>query len=178
MIKQTIQILLNNSRGSLRLLAISALCALLMITVSAAEIKADRVVVKKSERKLLLLKNEEVIRSYNVALGQNPVGDKKFEGDARTPEGNYMLDVRNPNSKFYLSLHISYPNEQDIIEARRLGVPPGGAIMIHGMPNYYDRKELEARGKDWTNGCIAVKDSEIEEIWNMVADNTPIEILP
>lgn len=178
MIKRIIQILSNNACKSLRILAIFALCSLPMFTMSATEIKADRVVIKKSERKLFLLKNDEVIKTYNVALGQNPLGDKKFEGDARTPEGSYIIDLRNPNSKFYLSLHISYPDEQDIIEARRLGVPPGGAIMIHGMPNYYDRKELEARGKDWTNGCIAVKDSEIEEIWNMVADNTPIDILP
>ena len=139
---------------------------------------ADKVLVDKSERKLHLLMNGEVFRTFDIALGIRPVGDKEYEGDFRTPEGTYLLDMRNPNSEFFLSIHVSYPNGQDIREARAKGVDPGGAIMIHGQPNNPTRSETYYRTQDWTNGCIAVSNSDMIDIWLMTPDNTPIEIRP
>ena len=138
----------------------------------------DKVVVDKSERKLHLIMDGEPYRTFDIALGIRPVGDKKYEGDFRTPEGTYRLDARNPNSEFFLSIHVSYPNGQDIREARAMGVDPGGAIMIHGLPNNPTRSEAYYRTQDWTNGCIAVSNSDMIDIWLMTADNTPIEIRP
>ena len=139
---------------------------------------ADKVLVDKSDRKLHLLMNGEVFRTFDIALGIRPVGDKEYEGDFRTPEGTYLLDMRNPNSEFFLSIHVSYPNGQDIREARAKGVDPGGAIMIHGQPNNPTRSETYYRTQDWTNGCIAVSNSDMIDIWLMTPDNTPIEIRP
>lgn len=139
---------------------------------------ADRVVVEKGDRKLHLVRNGEAIRTFDIALGIRPTGDKKFEGDFRTPEGTYLLDIRNPNSEFFLSIHVSYPNGQDIREARSKGLDPGGAIMIHGQPNTPTRSETYYSTQDWTNGCIAVSNSDMIDIWLMTADNTPIEIRP
>ena len=138
----------------------------------------DRVVVDKSVSKLHLLIHGEPYRTFDIALGIRPVGDKEYEGDFRTPEGTYRLDARNPNSEFFLSIHVSYPNGQDIREARAMGVDPGGAIMIHGLPNNPTRSEAYYRTQDWTNGCIAVSNSDMIDIWLMTADNTPIEIRP
>ena len=139
---------------------------------------ADKVLVDKSDRKLHLLMDGEVFRTFDIALGIRPVGDKQYEGDFRTPEGRYLLDTRNPNSEYFLSIHVSYPNGQDIREARANGVDPGGAIMIHGQPNEPSRSEAYYRTQDWTNGCIAVSNSDMIDIWLMTADNTPIEIRP
>ena len=139
---------------------------------------ADRVVVEKGDRKLHLVKNGEAFRTFDIALGIRPTGDKEFEGDFRTPEGTYLLDIRNPNSEFFLSIHVSYPNGQDIREARSKGLDPGGAIMIHGQPNTPMRSEAYYRSQDWTNGCIAVSNSDMIDIWLMTANNTPIEIRP
>ena len=139
---------------------------------------ADRVVVEKSKRQLLLMKNGEAFRTFRIALGIRPVGDKEFEGDFRTPEGSYLLDARNPNSEFFLSIHISYPDNYDIRNARERGLDPGGAIMIHGQPNEPTRSETYYRTQDWTNGCIAVSNSDMIDIWLMTAHNTPIEIRP
>ena len=139
---------------------------------------ADKVLVDKSDRKLHLLMNGEVFRTFEIALGIRPVGDKEYEGDFRTPEGTYLLDTRNPNSEFFLSIHVSYPNGQDIREARAKGVDPGGAIMIHGQPNKPTRSETYYQTQDWTNGCIAVSNSDMIDIWLMTPDNTPIEIRP
>ena len=139
---------------------------------------ADRVVVHKSKREMLLYRGDAVLRSYRVALGRNPAGAKQQQGDGRTPEGAYVIAGRNPKSKFHLSLRISYPSSADRERARRNGVDPGGDIMIHGLPN--GRGDLGAahRATDWTEGCIAVTDEEIEEIWRLVADGTPVEIYP
>jgi murein L,D-transpeptidase YafK len=134
--------------------------------------RIDRVVVQKSRREMLLLSGESVVRNYRVALGRDPVGHKQQEGDGRTPEGRYTIDRRNPKSKYHLSLHISYPTPDDIDRARGLGVDPGGDIMIHGCKAGVDHPS------DWTHGCIAVTNSEMDEIWNLVADGTPIDILP
>jgi len=139
---------------------------------------ADRVVVEKSDRKLHLLQDGKAFRTFDIALGIRPNGDKEYEGDFRTPEGTYVLDVRNPNSEYFLSIHVSYPNRQDVREARAKGVDPGGAIMIHGQPNEPTRSETYYRTQDWTNGCIAVSNSDMIDIWLMTADNTPIEIRP
>ena len=139
---------------------------------------ADKVLIEKGERKLHLIKDGEAFRTFNIALGIRPVGDKEHEGDFKTPEGKYILDVRNPNSEFFLSIHISYPNRQDVQAARSNGLDPGGAIMIHGQPNTPTRSEAYYRTQDWTNGCIAVSNSDMIDIWLMTANNTPIEILP
>ena len=134
----------------------------------------------KSERRLDLLDSEgRTIRSYRVSLGFEPNGPKTHEGDGRTPEGLYYIDNRNEKSSYHLSLHISYPNANDIARARRYGLKTGGSIMIHGKPN--DKSPLwfrRAQNADWTNGCIAVSDAEINEIWKLVPDGTPILIKP
>ncbi len=134
--------------------------------------RVDRIVVNKSKRELLLLRGESVLRAYRVSLGRNPVGAKQQEGDGRTPEGRYTIDWRNPNSKYHLALHISYPADDDRERAQALGLDPGGEIMIHGL------KDGELKPGDWTQGCIAVTDTEMREIWDLVDDGTPIEINP
>ena len=139
---------------------------------------ADMVLLYKGRRTLYLMRDGEVLRSYSVALGRNPFGHKNQEGDGRTPEGGYLIDWRNPNSDFHLSLHISYPRPQDYRQARDAGVDPGGAIMIHGLPNGRTADEVGHPRFDWTNGCIAVSNEEIEEIWELVEDGTAIFILP
>ena len=137
--------------------------------------RADCIVVNKSRRELLLLREGQVIRSYRIALGREPAGAKEREGDGRTPEGTYAISGRNPKSKYHLSLRISYPNAEDCERAQLAGVDPGGDIMIHGLPN---GTGAEDRSGDWTQGCIAVMNAEIEEIWGLVADGTPIRINP
>ena len=139
---------------------------------------ADLVLVEKGARKLHLLRDGEIFKTFRIALGIRPVGDKKQEGDFRTPEGRYLLDIKNPNSEYFLSIRISYPDVQDRREAQKEGVDPGGAIMIHGQPNVPTRSEAYYRTQDWTNGCIAVSNSDMIDIWLMTGDNTPIEIRP
>ena len=139
---------------------------------------AEKVVIEKAKRKLHLVKDGEPFRTFTIALGIRPVGDKTREGDFKTPEGSYLLDRRNPNSEFFLSIHISYPNHEDLRSARAMGIEPGGAIMIHGQPNEPTRSEAYYRTQDWTNGCIAVSNSDMIDIWLMTDDNTPIEIRP
>ncbi len=139
---------------------------------------ADSVIVRKSARVLELLKNGQVLRSYKVALGLRPEGHKQFEGDFRTPEGKYLLTRRNPNSEYFLSIQVSYPNDQDVARARRQGMSPGGAIMIHGQPNTPKKPRDYYSTIDWTEGCIAVSNSDMVEIWLMTAPDTPIEIQP
>ncbi len=139
---------------------------------------ADKVIVKKAERKLYLMKNGKPIRTFNVALGLAPVGDKQQEGDQKTPEGKYMLDVRNPDSDFFLSVRVSYPNNEDRSAARNIGVNPGGQIMIHGQPNKPTYSAAYYAKEDWTNGCIALSNSDMIDVWLMTPNNVPIEILP
>jgi len=139
---------------------------------------ADRVVIEKDARLLHLMHDGKAFRTFKIALGIRPVGDKKWEGDFKTPEGKYTLDHRNPNSEFFLSIHVSYPDSVDRREAANLGVDPGGAIMIHGQPNEPSRSEAYYRTQDWTNGCIAVSNSDMIDIWLMTGENTPIEIRP
>jgi len=139
---------------------------------------ADRVIVIKKDRELKLLSHGNVIKTYKVALGGDPVGPKTRQGDHKTPEGGYLLDARNAHSQFYKSIHISYPNARDRAAARKQGVSPGGDIFVHGLPNGYRYVGAAHRLKDWTDGCIAVTDEEIDEIWAAVPNGTPIEIRP
>ncbi|WP_127562503.1 L,D-transpeptidase family protein [Nioella ostreopsis] len=134
--------------------------------------EVTRIIVNKSARQLILMHHDEVLRAYEMELGFAPEGDKQVEGDGRTPEGSYVIDRRNPNSEFYLSIGISYPNEEDIAEAEALGESPGGDIFIHGTPNPF------RRGDDWTAGCIAISNREMREVYSMVRLGTPIDIYP
>ncbi len=160
-----------------RILGILALIFISAYGAAAGE-RADKVVILKSKRAMLLLKDGEIIRAYRVALGRNPVGHKIMEGDKRTPEGLYIVDGKNPKSNFHLSIKISYPEERDLEMASRLNVKPGGMIMIHGLPKGMERLGKRHRLEDWTDGCIAVTNKEIEEIWAMVEEGTPVEIRP
>ncbi|WDZ78869.1 L,D-transpeptidase family protein [Ensifer adhaerens] len=146
-------------------------------TAAGAEV-VDKVVVHKERRILQLFLGDRMIREYSVALGGNPVGHKRQEGDEKTPEGLYRLDWRNPGSGYYKSIHVSYPAPEDTKAAVASGVDPGGLIMIHGQPNYFGWLAFLTQRFDWTNGCIAVTNAEMEEIWTMVPNNTPIEIKP
>jgi murein L,D-transpeptidase YafK len=127
---------------------------------------------------LLLMKNNEVLRNMKISLGLLPQGDKKAEGDFRTPEGSYRLIKRNPDSDYFLSVQISYPDEQDIRESNALGVAPGGQIMIHGQPNHPKHDSAYYRQTDWTDGCIAVSNADMVDIWLMTSINTPVIISP
>ena len=131
------------------------------------------VVVNKGERRMFLLHDGEVLKAYDIDLGFAPAGHKEFEGDGKTPEGTYLIDRRNPNSDFHLSIGISYPNIRDIANARSAGKDPGGDIFIHGQPN-----KKSGNGPDWTAGCISVKNKEMEDIYAMVKNGTPITLRP
>jgi murein L,D-transpeptidase YafK len=151
---------------------------LLLFAETPLGVTVDRVVVYKRERKLVLLSEGKEIRSYKVALGSAPVGPKTRQGDHKTPEGTYLLDSRNSESQFYKSLHVSYPNSKDVTAAKKLGVSPGGDIMVHGLPKKYAWLGKSHTLHDWTDGCIAVTDEEMDEIWKMVRLGTPIDIKP
>jgi L,D-peptidoglycan transpeptidase YkuD (ErfK/YbiS/YcfS/YnhG family) len=139
---------------------------------------ADKVLIEKIERRLTLLSKGEVIKTYKIALGGNPVGPKERQGDNKTPEGTYIIDSRNRDSGYHLSLHISYPNEKDKMRAKQLGVSPGGDIMIHGIKNGLSWVGASHAEVDWTKGCIAVTDEEMEEIYKLVPNGTIVEIRP
>jgi rhombotail lipoprotein len=139
---------------------------------------ADTVLVKKTERRLYLKRQDQILKTYEISLGGNPVGPKVQEGDRRTPEGRYVLDWRKSNSSFYKSIHVSYPSKADMESARSRGVRPGGMIMIHGTPKHYEWTRFCPNERDWTNGCIAVSNRDMDEIWSVVPDGTPIEIHP
>ena len=141
--------------------------------------KADHVVVEKARRRLSLYRGTDLLKSYPVTLGRRPCGPKRCAGDMRTPEGHYVLDWRNADSKFFRSIHISYPNAHDKHAAHLRREDPGDDIMIHGAPSSpAERARLLGNGADWTAGCIAVSDADMLEIWAAVDDGTPIEILP
>ena len=140
--------------------------------------RADRVLVIKHERRLYLMRGAQVLKSYHVALGREPLGAKLHAGDGRTPEGIYVLDGRNGNSRFYRSMHVSYPSPDDRLRAREIGLAPGGGIMLHGLPLERPGWGEEHWRYNWTSGCIAVTDPEMDEIWQRVEVGTPIEIRP
>ncbi|MAZ69465.1 MAG: murein L,D-transpeptidase YafK [Porticoccus sp.] len=139
---------------------------------------ADSVLVDKSERKLYLLREGIKYREYSIALGPRPRGHKLHAGDERTPEGRYILDFKTEKSDFYKAIHISYPNEQDIKRASDIGAAPGGSIMIHGMPNNTTLPPELVQMFNWTDGCIAVTDQDMDEIWSAIKPGTPIDIRP
>ena len=163
------------ARGLQVVVAVCLLAAQLPQSIGwgAELLKVDGVLVLKAERKLQLLRDGEVLRSYPIRLGPNPAGPKIFEFDGRTPEGSYVIDRRNYSRHFHRALHISYPNPENEARARRYDTSPGGEILIHGTPG-----EGGAYLDDWTDGCIAVSNRAIEEIWAAVDDGTPIEIRP
>jgi murein L,D-transpeptidase YafK len=138
----------------------------------------DRVVVHKGERRLLLMHGGNIVRSYHVALGLSPVGQKERSGDFRTPEGTYRLERRNARSDYFLSIKVSYPNETDLKRARARHWETGGSIMIHGLPNYLRHEPEFYLSHDWTDGCIAVSNADMTEIWMLTPDDVPIDILP
>jgi len=140
--------------------------------------KADSVLILKKDHVLELLAGGKVIKTYKVALGRGGLAAKQQEGDGRTPEGHYVIDSRNAESHYHRALHVSYPNADDRQRAARLGVSPGGAIMIHGLPNGMGLLGASHRLYDWTLGCVAVTDEEIDEIWDLVPVGTPVEIRP
>ena len=141
-------------------------------------VRVDSILVEKSSHRLSLFQGGRVARTYLVALGQQPVGDKIRRGDMRTPEGRFRIEARNPQSKFHRALRISYPDSAHRARARRLGVSPGGDIMIHGLPSRQAWVGAAHRDFDWTEGCIALTNQEIEEIWSTVPVGTPINIRP
>jgi murein L,D-transpeptidase YafK len=141
-------------------------------------LEADSVVVEKSLRRLTLYAGGLPLRTYDVALGRTPTGPKLQVGDFRTPEGLYYIDARNPQSQFHRGLHVSYPNAEDVARAQAMGVSTGGDIMIHGLPNGQAAVGGSHRANDWTSGCVAVTNDEIEEIWDSVPLGTPVRIRP
>lgn len=154
------------------------LSLMLLSSFSFAQEKADFVLVEKSKNLLTLFKSQKVIGTYHVVFGGNPVGHKQQEGDNKTPEGRYMLDSKNANSAYYKSIHISYPNSKDIANAKAKGVSPGGAIMIHGQKNGFGWAAAATQKTNWTLGCIALTNEDMEVIWKSVNVPIPIEIKP
>ena len=140
--------------------------------------KADLVVVVKSEYRLYLIRDGKLFESFPVVFGSNPKGHKQQQGDERTPEGEYFLTYKNSNSAYYKSIHISYPNAQDREHARKLGVDPGGDIMIHGQANGWEWATFFAQLVNWTDGCIALTNKDMDKVWEAIEPGTPIEILP
>jgi murein L,D-transpeptidase YafK len=139
---------------------------------------ADRIVVVKSSHTMTLMTGGHVLKVYRVALGRGSAGPKERQGDHKTPEGQYVIDRKNPRSRFHLALHVSYPNAADEERARKAGVDPGGLIEIHGLPPQFAWLGSLQHDVDWTDGCIAVSDREIDEVWRLVPVGTPVEIKP
>ena len=159
--------------------ALATIAALLLSASSAyVEQKADQVLVEKGESRLHLIRVGEVFASFPVAFGGNPEGHKQQQGDGRTPEGEYILDYKNAKSAYYRSIHVSYPNDRDREEARKRGVNPGGDIMIHGQPNKWGRFSFITQRFNWTRGCIALSNKNMDRVWDAVDVGTPIEIRP
>jgi murein L,D-transpeptidase YafK len=154
------------------------LCAAAPPTQTPAPVKADSILILKKDHVMELLAGGKVIRVYKVALGRGGLAAKEREGDGRTPEGRYIIDEKNAASHYHKAMHISYPNAEDRRRAEKMGVSPGGAIMIHGLPNGMGWLGASHRVYDWTLGCVAVTDDEIDEIWNLVPVGTPVEIRP
>jgi murein L,D-transpeptidase YafK len=150
----------------------------LYCAAAAVPVQADKIVILKSAHSMTLLSGGKVLKTYKIALGSVPVGPKHVEGDHKTPEGTYLIDAKNGHSQFHLSLHISYPSAADQQRARSMGARPGGAIMIHGLAKPFAYPGPLHRQTDWTDGCVAVTNAEIEEIWQLVPVGTRVEIRP
>ena len=185
---------LDSRPFKLLLLALVALIFISLITISAisyaksgsqsvtkqalpSDINIDKVFVDKSERILQLLSGDKVIKTYHIALGDSPAGHKRQQGDERTPTGSYKLDYKNEKSSYYRSIHVSYPNANDKAQARKRGVSPGGDIMIHGQKNGFGHLAAVTQKRDWTDGCIAVTNDEMDEIMSVYQAGMPIEIV-
>jgi murein L,D-transpeptidase YafK len=163
----------------MKLLSALVLITSLMTTaLVSAEEKADRVVVEKSKHLLSLYKSNQLLASYPVMFGGDPVGTKQKQNDGKTPEGKYVLDFKKADSRFHKAFHISYPNEKDLANAKRLGVNAGGDIMIHGQKNGFGWASAVMQKFNWTQGCIALSNQDIDVVWNKVDAGTPIEIKP
>ena len=168
-----------------KMLCLSSILAVAWMSVGVASnlgaqsaTKVDRIVVEKSKRTLTLMDRRKAVRTYKVALGGQPVGAKDRQGDHKTPEGIYSVDAKNPNSQFYKALHISYPNQADRANARKLGVSPGGDVEIHGLGSKWGWLGAKHRLTDWTDGCVALTNEEIDEIYPLIKVGTPVEIRP
>lgn len=164
--------------ASILLISNLLLHALSSAAAGLYQAKADSIVILKKEHTMELLTGGKVIRTYKVALGQGGLAPKEREGDARTPEGHFVIDAKNEHSKYHKALHVSYPSTEDRKRAARLGVSPGGAIMIHGLPEGKAWVGARHRLFDWTLGCVAVTNEEIDEVWTLVPVGTPVEIRP
>jgi murein L,D-transpeptidase YafK len=140
--------------------------------------RADSILIVKHERRLYLLRDNQPLRSYRIALGLSPTGAKEHRWDFRTPEGSYVIDFRREHSHYYKALHISYPSPADMRRSSALHQPAGGDIFIHGEPNRPTRPVSYYQTRDWTNGCIALSDEDLQEVWEMTAGQTPVEIVP
>ena len=160
------------------LLALTASLAYGVPGMVSAAPKVDAVKVDKLGRRLYLMSGGDIVRSFPVALGGNPVGHKRQEGDRRTPEGRYLLDVRKADSAYYRALHISYPDARDVADARSRGVSPGGAVMIHGQRNGFGWLAPLVQRFDWTDGCVALSNEDMEVVWTLVEPGTPVVLLP
>ncbi|MCL1048398.1 L,D-transpeptidase family protein [Shewanella abyssi] len=160
------------------MLKVTLLLCSLISSLALASNKADLVIVTKSTASLSLLSQGEIFKTYRIAMGDNPVGHKLTEGDQRTPEGRYLLDYKKLDSAYYRSIHISYPNDEDSLRADALGISPGGQIMIHGENPNSNLSPKEAQNYNWTDGCIAVTNTEMDELWRAIDAGTPIEIWP
>ena len=156
----------------------TAIVILLYLGTAHSEQAADMVLVEKSKSRLYLMRQGEAFASFHVAFGSNPKGHKQEQGDGKTPEGRYMLNYKNAGSAFYKSIHISYPSAKDRQDALKRGVDPGGDIMIHGQKNGYGRLSFLVQRFNWTNGCIALSDRDMDLVWDAVKPGTPIEIRP
>ena len=161
----------------------ATLCTILMlllgsISSSAAERKVNKVMIVKSQNKMVLLSGSKKIKEYHVVFGANPNGHKQQEGDEKTPEGDYILDYKKSDSSYYKAIHISYPNKMDILTARNQGVNPGGMIMIHGQKNGLGWLAPFTQNFNWTDGCVALTNSDMEEVWQLIKKGTKIVILP
>lgn len=163
---------------TITILTLSVLACSTPVWPANAAQKADLVRVSKSESKLYLLNKGQTFASFHVVFGRNSLGSKQQEGDHRTPEGRYVLDSKNEKSAFYKAIHISYPSPEDRARAAKLGVSPGGSVMVHGQKNGFAWLEALAQHFNWTNGCIALRDEDMEVVWNSVDAGTPIEIQP
>ncbi|MCC7517137.1 MAG: L,D-transpeptidase family protein [Pseudomonadales bacterium] len=149
-----------------------------IVTPVAQPTRADRIVVDKARRTLTAYAGQQVMASYQIALGRNPVGAKNCRGDFKTPEGRYKIVGRNPNSNYYRSLQLNYPNAEDVAHAQKLGCDPGSNIVIHGLENGYDWVGRTHRSVDWTSGCVAVTNQEMDRLWQITPVGTPVEIRP
>lgn len=162
----------------MRMISLLVMMLVLPVAVAMAAEKADLVLVNKTKARLYLVRRHKVLASFHVAFGANPRGHKQCEGDQRTPEGRYLLDFKKPDSAFHKAIHISYPNARDIARARRRGVNAGGAIMIHGQKNGLGWLAPITQRTNWTDGCIALTNEDMDAVWTAVEPGTPIEIRP